>query len=117
MLRKALLTTFMWVGFFFLAAPAFAQGGWSGLTDGASVYQWALIAGAGGLAVAAAAGAYSQSRVVSSACEGIARNPSAAPQIRFALLLGLVLIESLVIYVFVISLVIMFVNWGTLGGA
>ena len=118
MLRKALLTTFMWVVFFVLAAPAFAQGGWAGLGDGgATVYKWALIAGAGGLAIAAAAGAYSQSRVVSAACEGIARNPSAAPQIRFALLLGLVLIESLVIYVFVISLVIMFVNWGTLGGA
>ena len=46
------------------------------------------------------------------ACDGIARNPSAAGQIRFALIFGLVLIESLVIYVLLISLVIFFVKWG-----
>ena len=64
------------------------------------------------LALAAAVGAYSQSRAVSAACDGISRNPGASPQIRFALLLGLVLIESLVIYVFVIALSIIFVKWG-----
>lgn len=110
MTRKLLLTAFVWAAFLMLAAPVFAQD--SGAWD-ASVYQWAMISGAGALGFAAAIGAYSQSRAVTAACEGISRNPGASPQIRFALLLGLVLIESLVIYVFVISLSIIFVKWGT----
>ena len=73
--------------------------------------QWALIAGAFALALAAASGAYSQGKAAAAACEAISRNPGAAPQIRFAFLLGVVLIESLVIYVFVISLSILFVKW------
>ena len=41
---------------------------------------------------------------MASAAEAIARNPGAAGEIRGALILGLVLIESLVIYVLLISL-------------
>jgi F-type H+-transporting ATPase subunit c len=108
--RKVLLTALVWGGFFIMAAPAFAQGGSDVWTP--EVYKWAMLAGGGALGLAAAVGAYSQSRAVSAACDGIARNPGASPQIRFALLLGLVLIESLVIYVFVISLSIIFVKWG-----
>lgn len=108
MTRKVLTTAFVWGALLIVAAPAFAQGAWDG-----EVYKWAMMSGAGALAFAAAIGAYSQSRAVTAACEGISRNPGASPQIRFALLLGLVLIESLVIYVFVISLSIIFVKWGT----
>lgn len=111
MTRKALLTTFLWGAFFMLATPVFAQEGGSAAWT-PEVYKWAMIAGAGALALAAAVGAYSQSRAVGAACDGISRNPGAAPQIRFSLLLGLVLIESLVIYVFVIALSIIFVKWG-----
>ena len=39
------------------------------------------------------------------AAEGMARNPAAAPAIRFALILGLVLIESLALYTFAIIFV------------
>ena len=109
MTRKVLTTAFVWSGFLFMAAPLFAQGSdvWT-----PEVYKWAMIAGGGALAIAAAMGAIGQSRAVAAACDGIARNPGASAQIRFALLLGLVLIESLVIYVFVISLSIFFVKWG-----
>ncbi|HEY7818088.1 MAG TPA: ATP synthase F0 subunit C [Vicinamibacteria bacterium] len=110
MTRKALMTALVWGAFLMLAAPVFAQGGSAAWTP--EVYQWAMMAGGGALALAAAVGAYSQSRAVSAACDGISRNPGASPQIRFALLLGLVLIESLVIYVFVIALSIIFVKWG-----
>ena len=44
------------------------------------------------------------------AAEAIARNPSAAGDIRGALILGLVLIESLVIYVLLISLILFFLK-------
>ena len=43
---------------------------------------------------------------------GIARNPGAAAQIRFALILGLALIESLVIYVLLIAFIIFLGLWG-----
>ena len=51
-----------------------------------------------------------QGRAVSAAAEAIARNPSAAGDIRGALILGLVLIESLVIYVLLISLILFFLK-------
>ena len=73
--------------------------------------KWALIAAAGAIAIAAAFGALAQGRAVVGACESLARNPGAAPQIRFSLLLGLALIESLVIYAFVTALIIFSVVW------
>ena len=63
-----------------------------------------------GARVAAAFGALSQAKGLSAAVEGIARNPSAAGEIRGNLILGLVLIESLVIYVLLISLILFFVS-------
>jgi F-type H+-transporting ATPase subunit c len=69
----------------------------------ADVIKWAIITGGFALAIAAAFGAMSQAKGLSAAVEGIARNPSAAGEIRGNLILGLVLIESLVIYVLLIS--------------
>ena len=47
----------------------------------------------------------SQGNAIKAAAEGIARNPSAFPSIRFALIFGLALIESLALYVLVIIFV------------
>ena len=74
------------------------------------VAQWSIITGGFALAVAAAFGALAQARGLSSAAEGIARNPSAAGEIRQAMILGLVLIESLVIYVLLIAFIVLLVN-------
>ena len=60
--------------------------------------------------IAAAFGALGQGRAVSAAVEGIARNLGAAGDIRGSLILGLVLIESLVIYALLISLILFFVQ-------
>jgi F-type H+-transporting ATPase subunit c len=65
--------------------------------------KWGLISGAFVLGIAAAAGAMGQARAIAAACEGIARNPSAAGPIRLAMIIGLALIESLVIYALVIA--------------
>lgn len=110
MIRKVLLATFSWFAFLVLATPAFAQAGDSAWTP--EVYKWALISGAFALGLAAAFGAYSQSRAITAACDGISRNPGASPQIRFALILGLALIESLVIYVLLIAFIIFLGLWG-----
>ena len=68
--------------------------------------RWGLVSAAFVLGIAAAAGAMGQSRAIAAACEGIARNPSAAPAIRLAMIIGLALIESLVIYALVLAFVV-----------
>lgn len=65
--------------------------------------RWGAIAAAFVLGIAAAAGAMGQSRAIVAACEGIARNPGAAGPIRLAMIIGLALIESLVIYALLIA--------------
>lgn len=67
---------------------------------------WGVISAAFVLGIAAAAGAIGQSRAIVAACEGIARNPGAAGAIRLAMIIGLALIESLVIYALVIAFII-----------
>jgi F-type H+-transporting ATPase subunit c len=60
--------------------------------------------GAGlGLGLAALGGAIGQGKTASAALEGIARNPSASDKIFTPMIIGLALIESLVLYAFVIA--------------
>ena len=54
--------------------------------------------------------AFSQSRGIRSALEGIARNPGASGPITTTMIIGLALIESLVIYVLVVCLILLIVN-------
>src|SRR3954451_7147482 len=60
--------------------------------------------GMGAIAMAIASGlcGLAQGKAIAGAAEAMARNPSATAAIRFALLLGLVLIESLALYTLVI---------------
>jgi F-type H+-transporting ATPase subunit c len=97
--------------FVFLAsAPLLAQE--TGLTDQkVSLYKLSIIVSGGIITLAAAAGAFCQAKAISSACEGISRNPAAAPHIRFLLLLGLILIETLVIYALLVTFIILMVKW------
>jgi F-type H+-transporting ATPase subunit c len=64
-----------------------------------------MIALAAGLAIGVAAlgGAFAQAKTAASALEGIARNPAAQDKIFTPMIIGLALIESLVIYAFVIA--------------
>ena len=98
-----------------LLSPVYAQEAAAAGAVAPNVTQWAVFTAGFALAIAAAFGAMAQGRAVSAAAEGIARNPGAADAIRGALLLGLVLIESLVIYVLLVSLIIFFVRAGALG--
>jgi F-type H+-transporting ATPase subunit c len=65
--------------------------------------RWGVLAAAFVLGIAAAAGAIGQGRAIAASVEGIARNPGAAGAIRLAMLIGLALIESLVIYALLIA--------------
>jgi len=71
----------------------FAGGHWVSISAGFSM---AIASGMCGLA---------QAKAVAAAAEGMARNPGASAAIRFALLLGLVLIESLALYTLVVIFV------------
>ncbi len=77
-----------------------------------SLFKLAMIVGGTIITLAVAAGAYCQAKAISSACEGISRNPAGAPTIRFILILGLVLIETLVIYALFIAIFIIMIQWG-----
>ncbi|MCX6560653.1 MAG: ATP synthase F0 subunit C [Candidatus Aminicenantes bacterium] len=78
----------------------------------ASLYRLSLIVAGGIITLAVMAGAFCQAKAISSACEGISRNPGGAPHIRFLLLLGLILIETLVIYALLVTFIILMVKWG-----
>jgi F-type H+-transporting ATPase subunit c len=69
---------------------------------------WIAIAGAFGMALAAAGCGYAQSRIGSSACEGMARNPGAADAIRGSMILGLVFVETLALFTLVVIFTLIF---------
>src|SRR5437879_11820273 len=76
-----------------IAPSAFAQGG---VPEKAPINTTTLALAVGfGLAIAAFGGALGQGRIASAACEGIARNPGAAGNIRAATLLGPGFVEPL----------------------
>ena len=87
------------------ATSAFAQEAATTVPVAAPGVNWGVISAAFVLGIAAAAGAIGQSRAVAAACEGIARNPGAAGAIRLAMIIGLALIESLVIYALIIAFI------------
>jgi len=98
------------------ALPLLAQEGGAEPGKGrADLYKVALIAGAGIITLAVIAGAFCQAKAISAGCEGISRNPAGAPHIRFLLIFGLVLIETLVIYALLITIIILMVQWGNYG--
>ena len=84
---------------------AFAEDISGGESHGASAF-YALAAGFG-IAIAAFGGAIGQSKASAAALEGISRNPSASGKIQTPMIIGLALIESLVIYAFVIAFMIL----------
>jgi F-type H+-transporting ATPase subunit c len=77
--------------FLFLATPIFAQ------TQGGDK-KWVAITSGFSMAIASAVCGLAQAKAVAAAAEGMARNPAASAAIRFARLLGLIFIESLVLY-------------------
>jgi F-type H+-transporting ATPase subunit c len=98
-MRKYLVILFALAAVAFVAPAAFAQTGAMPAAEGTN---WVAITSGFAMAIASAACGMAQARATSSACEGLARNPGAAAPIRFALLLALVLIESMALYTFAI---------------
>jgi F-type H+-transporting ATPase subunit c len=89
-----------------VASAAYAQDAQAGVAY-IERDKWIAIAAGFGIAVAAFGGALSQGRTASTALDGIARNPGAADKLFTPMILGLALIESLVIYSLIISILLL----------
>jgi F-type H+-transporting ATPase subunit c len=86
-----------------ISTSAFAQ---DAATNANDVYAWAAAAAGFAIGIAALGGTTGQGRSVSAAVEGISRNPGAAPRIQTAMILGLAMIESLVLFALVIAILL-----------
>jgi F-type H+-transporting ATPase subunit c len=101
----AFVSTFAVIGLW--STSAFAQAAQAGAGDNIfTMFSMMAIAAGLGIGLAAFGGALGQGRAAASALEGIARNPGASGKLLTPLILGLALIESLVIYAFVIAILL-----------
>lgn len=98
-MRKYLwLLPAMFAAALFVPVAFGAQGETGGPPSGA--VNWIAITAGFSMAIASAGCGYAQAKATAAACEGMARNPGATAAIRFALILALVLIESMALYTF-----------------
>ena len=88
-----------------MALPAFADGeAATDITTGAKAIGAAIAVG-----LAAMGGAIGMGLAVAKSTEGISRQPEAESKIRTMLMLGLVFVETAIIYALVIAILIIFV--------
>ncbi len=109
MLRKAFSVLFAGAlsSLVFVVSALAAEAGAGGEGGGGEARMWIVLSAGFGMAIATAAGAISQQRGLTSALDGIARNPSAAGQMVTPMIIGLAMIESLVIYTLIIAFLIL----------
>ncbi|ABA88205.1 ATP synthase F0, C subunit [Syntrophotalea carbinolica DSM 2380] len=73
-------------------------------------FSWVMITAGFGMAIGSLGTGIGQGLAVKSALEGVARNPGASGKILTTMMIGLAMIESLAIYVFVVAMIILFAN-------
>lgn len=61
--------------------------------------------------IGAAFAAWSQARVICTTMDTMGRQPEIAGELRFTMIIGLAMIESLAIYCLLISLIILLLKW------
>jgi F-type H+-transporting ATPase subunit c len=69
-----------------------------------------MIAAGFGMAIGSFGTGLGQGLAIKSAVEGVARTPGASAKILTTMMIGLAMIESLAIYVFVVCMIILFAN-------
>ena len=105
---KKLLTVTMLLGIFVGLSCSIAMAAEEAQVLDPQVKQMIAFAAGVGIAIAAFGGAIGQAKGIASALDGIARNPGAAGKIVTPMIIGLAMIESLVIYSLVVSLLLIF---------
>lgn len=104
-MRRILIVALMAV----LGAPGLAWAAEVGSGD-SWVKPFAVLAAGIGFGLAAGLCGLGQGRAAGSAVDAMARQPGAIARIQTAMLLGLAFIESLVLFVFVIAVILLFVK-------
>ncbi len=102
-MNKLRMAFFAVIGVLASAMPVLAQAGEAAGADNINtVNKYRALAAGFGFALAAALGAIGQSRIAAAAAEGVARNPGAGARIQTMMILGLVFIETLVLFTLLI---------------
>lgn len=91
------------------AEEAAAAAGEAVVSAGDSLKSTKAIAAAIVMGLAAAAGAFAMALSIMKSVDGIARQPEAEGKIRTAMMLGLVFIETAIIYALIVAILIIFV--------
>ena len=91
------------------AEEAAAAAGEAVVSAGDSLKSTKAIAAAIVMGLAAAAGAFAMALSIMKSVDGIARQPEAEGKIRTAMMLGLVFIETAIIYALIVAILIVFV--------
>ena len=73
-------------------------------------FAWSMIAAGIGMGIGSFGTGIGQGLAIKAACEGVARNPGASGKIMTIMMIGLAMVESLAIYVFVVAMIILFAN-------
>jgi len=109
MKRKTLILTVVFIlGF---AALAFAaEAGEMERVVGLNFFLYSAVVAGFAIAISSIGCGYSQGIAIRSAVEGVARNPEASGKITVTMMIGLAMVESLAIYVFVVAMIILFAN-------
>jgi len=103
--KTVLLRAAMVAGLLVVALPALAMASEEAAQSGGFLKEFGLALGAGlGLGLAAFGGGLGQGKTAAAALEGIARNPGASDKMFVPMIIGLALIESLVLYTFIIAI-------------
>lgn len=84
-----------------VSSPAFAQA--AEASNAFDVQSMAALGAGAAIGLGVLGGTLGQGRAAAAALEGISRNPGAASRIQTPMILGLALIESLVLFSFVIA--------------
>lgn len=105
-MKKVVLTVLALLSMAAVALAENAPAAAATATAASDFKMWIPLVAGFGLAISAGLGALSQAKGLSTALDGIARNPAASGKIVTPMIIGLAMIESLVIYSLVISLML-----------
>lgn len=103
--KKVLGMIFIMAMVFACTATAYAEGG----SEAVSPIGFKAIASGIAIGLASIGGAIGMGVAIAKAVEGISRQPEAEGKIRTSLMLGLVFIETAIIYALIVSILIIFV--------
>lgn len=106
--RRIFTIAFVLIMIFALSASAFASGPEAVAEEGSALGDKA-IAAAVAIGLAACGGAVGMGIAIAKSSEGIARQPEAEGKIRTTMMLGLVFIETAIIYALIVAILVIFV--------